>query len=454
METLKIGWSQRDMTPVRPAMIQGQMHRRIGRDAMDPLTVTALALEGSEAGKGTVLVSLDLAYINESLCRMVRRRVVEACPDIPSDHICLNATHTHTSFVYDNDFYEYPGGDVMTPDEAAEWIANHAAGAAIDAWRSRVPRRIGRAYGHAVVGHNRYAVYADGTGQMYGQTNRPDFIGIGGFEDHSLDMVFTWEPDGNLAGLLLAIPCPSQVDEHLERFSADYWHDVRVELRRRLGNHLQILPVCSAAGDQSPHLLVGRREEAEMLHRRGHSERQEIAERIGDAVERALRVTQAVSGRVPMLNHAVRRVELTALQPTAAHQAWARKAREEWFTAKRPDGWWPQGLQRVVDAGNAGAPLPPFMTEIHVIRLDDLVIATSPFELFQDYGMQIKARSPAEQTVTMQLANGRGMYLPTGRAIQAGGYGANPVVCPVGPAGGQVLVETTLAMIQALMGGS
>ena len=133
METLKIGWSQRDMTPVRPAMIQGQMHRRIGRDAMDPLTVTALALEGSEAGKGTVLISLDLAYINESMCCSVRQQVVKACPDIPSDHICLNATHTHTSFVYDNDFYECPGGDVMTPDEATEWIANHAVGAAADA---------------------------------------------------------------------------------------------------------------------------------------------------------------------------------------------------------------------------------------------------------------------------------------------------------------------------------
>ena len=40
---LQIGWATRDFTPERPAMIQGQMHRRIGREALDPLMVTALA---------------------------------------------------------------------------------------------------------------------------------------------------------------------------------------------------------------------------------------------------------------------------------------------------------------------------------------------------------------------------------------------------------------------------
>ena len=41
--------------------------------------------------------------------------------------------------------------------------------------------------------------------------------------------------------------------------------------------------------------------------------------------------------------------------------------------------------------------------------------------------MRIKARSVAPQTVTVQLA-GRNMYLPTARAVEAGSYGALPVV--------------------------
>ena len=71
---------------------------------------------------------------------------------------------------------------------------------------------------------------------------------------------------------------------------------------------------------------------------------------------------------------------------------------------------------------------PPVPAELHFIRLGDAIIATNPFELFIDYSHRIKARSQAAQTIVVQLA-GHGSYLPTERALKAGGYGANPVVC-------------------------
>ena len=62
---------------------------------------------------------------------------------------------------------------------------------------------------------------------------------------------------------------------------------------------------------------------------------------------------------------------------------------------------------------------------------------------------RIKARSPAAQTVLVQLA-GRGWYLPTQRAIDGGGYGATAEVSMVGPEGGAILVEQTLRAIGEL----
>jgi hypothetical protein len=94
----------------------------------------------------------------------------------------------------------------------------------------------------------------------------------------------------------------------------------------------------------------------------------------------------------------------------------------------------------------------PVEVEIHVLRCGDVALATSPFELFLDYGLRIKARSVAAQTLTVQLACGRGMYLPTESALQRGSYGAMPVVCQVGPEGGQALVEQTLSTIRSLFG--
>jgi hypothetical protein len=50
----------------------------------------------------------------------------------------------------------------------------------------------------------------------------------------------------------------------------------------------------------------------------------------------------------------------------------------------------------------------------------------------------------------VQLACGTGLYLPSRRAVNGGHYGAHPVVAPVGPEGGQELVEATLAAIDEL----
>lgn len=444
---LKIGWSSRNFTPVRPALLQGQMHVRVARSALDPLTLTACAIEDLKTGAAAILVSFDAAYIAPVLLSDVRRAVQKACPAIPVDKIVLNATHTHTSLVFDGDFYKHPGGDIMTTDECRERMTHFAVQAICEAWQTRQPRLVGRAFGHAVVGHNRYAVYAGGTGQMYGATNRPDFEGLGGYEDHSLDMLFTWNRDGSLAGVALAIPCPSQVDEHLEQFSADYWHEIRVELRARLGKDLPVLPICSPAGDQSPHFLVYRREEAEMRRRRGISERQEIALRVAAAVERALVCASPMSSAGQVLAHSVRKLKLTALKITRAQVLWAEDQLKAWRKRNSDEtSWYPVNLKRVIRAWKKKIASPPFPMELHVIRLGEAVIATSPFELFLDYGLQIKARSPAPQTILVQLT-GRGMYLPTRRALGAGGYGANPVVAEVGPEGGHELVEATLQAI-------
>ena len=93
----------------------------------------------------------------------------------------------------------------------------------------------------------------------------------------------------------------------------------------------------------------------------------------------------------------------------------------------------------------------PFPLEVHVLRIGDAVLATNPFELFVDYGLRIKARSAAAQTIVAQLTAGCGWYLPTQRAAEGGGYGAMPVVCKVGPEGGRQLVETTLEMIEEVL---
>ena len=102
----------------------------------------------------------------------------------------------------------------------------------------------------------------------------------------------------------------------------------------------------------------------------------------------------------------------------------------------------------------AGAGVHP--VEMHVLRIGDVAVATNPFELYVDYGVQIQARSPAPQTVLIQLAAPLDFsyYVPTPRAIPAGGYSAEITHNLVGPEGAQVLVDRTVQAIGAVWSGA
>ena len=98
-------------------------------------------------------------------------------------------------------------------------------------------------------------------------------------------------------------------------------------------------------------------------------------------------------------------------------------------------------------------PHPKRDVELHVLRLGDVVICTSPFELFTDYGIRIQARSKALQTFVVQLV-GSGTYLPTEKAVGGGGYSAVIQSNEVGPEGGQVLVDRTVTLISEVFSSS
>jgi hypothetical protein len=420
---LHVGWSRVDITPDRPVALVGQLHKRISQRVRDPLTATALAIEAreGEASSGqAILVSCDLLYIRRSVQDGVREVLKARLPEFDADRLLLNATHTHTGPGFaDEDFgtlYDVGQDEgVMKASEYAEFFVERVAQAVIEAWERRQPAGMSWALGHAVVGMNRRARYFDGSAAMYGSTSKPDFAGIEGYEDHGVEMLFFWDGNGKPTGIVINIACPAQETEGLSEISADFWHDVRVELHKRLAGDVYVLPQCAAAGDLSPHLLYRTRAEEAMARQRGFSRRQEIARRIADAVEDVLPVARGSIQACPVFKHAVVRTNLPPAPSAVA----------PFYTTD---------------------PIAP--VELHVLRLGDIVMATSPFELYLDYGVRIKARSPAVLTLLVQLSCRHCGYLPTERAVAGGGYSADKYI--VGPEGGQVLVDETVRQIRAL----
>jgi len=420
---LYVGWASADITPQQPVALVGQLSKRISQSVLDPLAATVLALETrAENGQReqAIMVSCDVLYIRKPILERLRALIGPRLPDFDADKLVMNATHTHTGpgFI-DGAFgglYDVSQDEgVMKASEYASFFLERVAEAVVAAWQGRQPGGMSWALGHAVVGLNRRAHYFDGSSVMYGSTQQDNFSHIEGYEDHSVEMLFFWGSGQTLTGIIVNLACPSQETEGLNVISADFWHDTRQEIRHRLSERVYILAQCSAAGDISPHRMLRKQAEDVMRQRRGLSWRQEIARRVGNAVEDGLDYARKEIQTETIFEHVVTRIDLPVHESSS---------------------------------------LPFYETdsvkpiEFHVIRLGDIALATNPFELYLDYGIRIKARSRAALTFLVQLSCQHSGYLPTEKAIRGGGYSADKFI--VGPEGGQVLVDETVKRINGL----
>ena len=481
-KVLRIGWASRDVSVDRPVGMRGQFHLRISEGVLDPVTVTALAISSED--DAVVFLSCDVVTIWPFMVRMVRDKTRALDPELPVEKIVMNATHTHEGGdVYQfEDAYETPPR--MSGEEYQEFFANQAAEAVAEAWRGQRPGGVAWGYGFATVGQSRRVVFLDDTSKrpeavarpglmvnghavMYGNTNDPKFSHLEAGTDACLHVLFTYDADDTPTGALVNVPCPSQVDGSIWKLSADFWHETRVELRKRFGDAFQVLPQSAAAGDLSPrHPFRG-----EALQRRlklkGVSERQDIAERIAGNVAEIHSWARKDIRREAELKHATRVIQLTRRPITREEY----EAELETLTEleKQPRSTDPDAKQRMIEDSRLAAAIrrcrrvmeryesrdDKLPMELHVVRLGDIAFASNRFELFMDYGHRIQARSPATQTFVVQLAAGEvgdpgATYLPTARAEWGRGYSANHYSNLVNSTGGQELVDETVRTLDAL----
>jgi hypothetical protein len=450
---LWIGATSTSITPDKPVALDGHRNLRISNKVESPITATALALESREGGKvldQAIMVSCDLVAIRPGILAQVRDKVKPRLADFPIDKLFLAATHTHNAPVTVEGRYTLPAEGNMKPAEYVAFFSTAVADAVVESWQKRRVGKVGWGQGQAVVAQNRRAVYADGTAAMYGATNTPKFRGIEGYEDHNLDVLFFWDQQDRLIATAINVPCPSQEAEGGLAIHADFWHPVRETLRKRHGKDLCVLGLAGAGGDQTSRPMYGKAAEERMRKLRGLTRLEEVARRIVQGWEEAYEGACKDIRSDVVLRHSVRQIELPHRKVTDAEVAEARKAAAQYADdpVQRWNYRWHQGVVERYEAQHAGTE-GPFGMELHVVRLGDVAIATNEFELFTDYGVQIKARSPAVQTLIIQLT-GSGGYLPTPRAVSGGGYSAVIQSSRVGPDGGQVLVERSVEEIKTL----
>ena len=499
MSKLSFGWSEIDITPDKKVSLAGQFAERISEYVEKPITATAMVAASED--DHFVMVSLDLVGIGLNLVEDVRKKIAESNVDLDPMKVVFSAIHTHTAPVFPRTNPHIPNTgshtfrslleselpadkkyvesapvsanpDVITPQEMYDLLLERLTKVVLDAWNNKAPGAYVNAFGRAAVGMCRRATYNDGSAQMWGDTNTAVFEALEGGNDSGIELLYVFNDKEELTGIVANLACPAQCVQHRHFVSPDFWGEVKMRLRKHFGQHIFLLPLCSAAGDQCPVDLIRwvepesdlddpnckrnnppkRKADPSMFDLAGMRKTgKRIATEIIDVYEDGL---DQLLTEAP-LEHQVHIMQLPLRRATLADVAAAKKAIREYLAEVPGDVDFNDAAHLQVHLGilrrfEMQDVMDILDTEVHIVRLGSIAFATNPFELFLDYGNQIKARSLAEQTFLVQLANGTEGYLPTEKAEKGGHYSAFIASGNCGHIGGEQLVRETLKNINGM----
>ena len=490
MNKIKIGWSDVSIVPEgKKVDLVGQFYERISGEVETPIAINALALE---CGEGCVIFcSCDLVSTSSSLLRAVRAKLPES---FPKDKLIINAIHTHTSLGYTErsdsfssslkglseflppEFIYKPlvsddSDDVLRGDEARDFLVERIAKAALLAWEKREEGAYSLGFGRAAVGMCRRVSYDDGSAKMWGDTNSANFTELESGNDSGIELLFTFDKNKKLTGVVANVACPAQVLEHQSFISSDYMGKVKALIRKRYGDNVGFLGLISPAGDMCPRDMI-RWVDAEIKLNDPNISRDKIIERRADPSMFDIKGCSLVAKRVAneifwaiedvseyveetTLTHKTLEIDLPIRRVTIAEYEKALKSLNDF--AKECSGTitFEDNARMQIHYGTVARYVLQqkkdiFQIESHVLRLGDVAFATNPFELFLNYGNQIRARSLAKQTFLIQLSCGSFGYLPTEKAEKGSHYSAFVSSGTTGHIGGELLVRKTVSEINAL----
>ena len=499
MSKMNLGWAEVSITPDKKIALAGQFAERISEYVETPITATALAIE--DGNEQLIICSCDLVNIGYNLVADVRERVSGINSEIDTDKIIISAIHTHSSHVYthgsgkngvgaagDNfkkilDSFLPPekqyqvkvsakGDDFMDGDEALEFLTERIAQAIVEAWNDRKTAKYATGFGRAAIGMCRRVCYSDGSAKMWGDTNMASFTELEGGNDSGIEMLFFYDENEKLTGIVANVACPAQVLEHRMFISSDYWGKVKILMREKYGDDLFILGLCSAAGDQCPRDMI-RWVNPESPIDDPNIERNDYIERDADPSMFDIKGSWLVGRRIvneiemaldevgtkydeAVLKHEKLIIDLPLRRVTPKDYEEAVEALEKYASKVTDHVNFDDNAKMHIHTGTIlrwetqhKQDIEP--VEVHIARLGNVAIATNPFELFLDYGNQIRARSRARQTILIQLACCNEGYLPTEKAEKGSHYSAYVSSGYVGHEGGEMLVRKTTEEINRML---
>jgi neutral ceramidase len=433
---IRIGSASVVITPPIGRRIQAATHSRRALSVRDHLEANALYL--GDGSTSILLVSCDLAAMPSDLTADLRGAMA-ARSGVPPRGILIGCTHTHA-------------GPVMLPTnrlapvdaEYAELLKTRLADLAAAAAGAVRPGRLAWGMGNAAVGYNRRLCFADGTHTMHGDAKRPDFTGLEGPADPRHTALFAADEGGGIVAVVHNSTSHPTCYYGGECWSADFPGKARAILRDVLGP-IPVLFFNGAQGDICIEDMLAPVPRAETPDRK-------IARAGSIVAGETLRLLHEAEFRDDaVLAHSWRDLSIPVRLPAASRLEWAREVIGKAERGENVDAWdllFAHGADTL--QGIYGS-RPVDTVAVHALRIGDLAVATQPCELYCQFGLDIKRRSPASATAVFGLVDGFNGYCPTIYGVRGGGYSGEPILwARLSEDAGYRIVDEACALLHAL----
>ena len=410
--TLLIGIAEVNYTPAVGLDMAGNYRGNdyASRGIHDSLYAKAI-VASNERGEKAALLTVDICFIPRETIEMMRDYIASKTTIKPGN-VMIMATHTHSG----------PVADLNAP-KVREFLSK-AAGAVVKADMDLKPSvlSIGRT-AEDRVSHNRRLKCIDGSTHMCWEKFAPGFvIGPWGPIDPEL-ITLTISQGGKPKGVIVNFAChATTLTGNNWLYTADYPGYLGESIRRVKGKDYLPLFFNGCCGNVT-----------QVDYRIGFPDTYQECQRIGyilgvSALE-AIRNEKPVSSDIVKVSREM--VPLKRLSITDKQFAWA----QEILKKVEKEGMPPLQADGIPDAQYAKDWIEMRKTqdiidslEVMVVRIGDAAFVGLPGEMFTEFGMYIKEKSPCRNTMVMGLTNDEKGYFPTKVSFTQGLKGFTPMI--------------------------
>lgn len=430
---MQIGLAEVNITPPLGMQIPGYgSKKRESTGVKDELMAKAMVIESKD--KCLALIVLDIISLDRESHLEIRRRV-QQFTGIPQENIMVSCTHTHT------------GPPRKTAESYAAYysvLTQKAADAAIIAHSRRVEARIGFGRGYeGSVAFNRRFYMKDGSLKTNPGILNPNIDRPEGPIDPEILVMRIDDADGKPIGIVSNYALHTDTVKGTE-YSGDFPAYISRTIKNTYGEQVVSLFLQGACGNINHIDVSGGHNDIPIPHP------QRIGEILGLEISKTRNKIKAHTKDVDLAT-SHRMVTVSERQLNDSELEWAQETLDSLSSLSEAQMTSTQVLERDRALNRLRAskePIPTHTYEIQIAVIGELAIAALPAEIFVEFGMEIKKKSPYRYTMINELSNGSGNgYVCTKEAHERGGYETSGHQFAI--EAGDLFVKTALELLQS-----